>query len=363
MSTAPFSPDTESSLMARCLQLARLGAGHTGSNPLVGAVLVHGSRIIGEGYHQVYGGPHAEVNCIDAVKEEDRPLICEATLYVSLEPCAHFGKTPPCADLIIRHRIPRVVIGSQDPFAAVNGKGIGQLKAAGIDVKTGLLEKECLELNRRFFTFHTKRRPYIILKWAQTADGYIGNKVTTGKKPHRLRISNEFTDRRVHKWRSEEKAILVGAGTALHDNPALTNRLWTGPSPVRLVIDRQLRLPGSLRLFDRSQPTIIFNTRQDEETPNLRWFRIDPGQDTLTQVMTALYQLQLQSVLVEGGAELLQSFIDEGLWDEARIIQAPAGKPADMEGVKAPWLDKAIIHDTVELQGDRIITYRPAAND
>ena len=221
--------------MHRCLELAEKAAGHVAPNPMVGAVLVHEGIIIGEGYHQIYGGPHAEVNCIASVPSSLQHLIQDSVIYVSLEPCAHHGKTPPCADLIIRHNIRHVVIGCRDPFVEVDGKGIEKLHAAGIKTETGILEKECRELNKRFFTFHTKHRPFIILKWAQTGDGKIGT------ENNRLHITGSVTNRLVHKWRSEESAILVGANTALADNPQLTTRLWSGNSPTRLIIDPELR--------------------------------------------------------------------------------------------------------------------------
>jgi len=311
--------------MLRCLELALLGAGYTAPNPMVGAVLVHGDRIIGEGYHRQYGQAHAEVNCIAAVKEEDEPLIQGSTLYVSLEPCAHFGKTPPCADLIVVKRIPRVVIGCRDPFPQVNGKGIDKLLAAGVEVTLGVLEKECIQLNKRFFTFNTLHRPFILLKWAQSANGKIAEAGRTPGEGARTLISNEYTNRLVHKWRSEETAILVGTRTALSDDPALTVRSWKGPNPIRLVIDKENRLPPTLKLFDRQTPTIVFNTLRHkeeghEEDGNLRYYQLDTDGSLLRQLVGALYQLKIQSVLVEGGARLLQSFIDEGYWDEARVI-------------------------------------------
>ncbi|MBO9572642.1 MAG: bifunctional diaminohydroxyphosphoribosylaminopyrimidine deaminase/5-amino-6-(5-phosphoribosylamino)uracil reductase RibD, partial [Chitinophagaceae bacterium] len=246
---------THEKYMRRCIELAQLAAGHVAPNPLVGAVLVHKDKIIGEGYHHVYGGPHAEVNCINSVPPESKHLISSSVLYVSVEPCAHYGKTPPCADLIIRSRIPAVVIGCRDPFKDVNGKGIEKLQAAGINVILDILEKECRELNKRFLTFHTLHRPYIILKWAQTADKKIGNYGN-----NRLHITNDTTNRLVHKWRSEEAAIMVGTNTAAADNPQLTNRLWEGRSPTRIIIDYDLRLPHSLNVFDKSVKTIVFNT-------------------------------------------------------------------------------------------------------
>ncbi|RYY15177.1 MAG: bifunctional diaminohydroxyphosphoribosylaminopyrimidine deaminase/5-amino-6-(5-phosphoribosylamino)uracil reductase RibD, partial [Chitinophagaceae bacterium] len=229
--------------MRRAIELAKLGAGNTGSNPMVGAVLVYNDRIIGEGYHRKYGEAHAEVNCLEAVDAADEVFVAESTMYVSLEPCCHYGKTPPCADLIIAKGLKKVVIGCRDPFPRVNGKGIEKLNKAGIDVVHGVMEKECLELNKRFFTFHTRQRPYIILKWAQTSDHFIasGNKA-------RLMITNEFTNRLVHKWRNEEMSIMVGTNTVREDNPSLTTRLWTGQNPVRFVVDNSLKLPAGLNI-------------------------------------------------------------------------------------------------------------------
>jgi diaminohydroxyphosphoribosylaminopyrimidine deaminase / 5-amino-6-(5-phosphoribosylamino)uracil reductase len=315
--------------MHRCLQLARAGAGYVAPNPMVGAVLVHNDRIIGEGYHQAYGGPHAEVHCVNSVQEADRHLISQSVLYVSLEPCAHFGKTPPCANLIIAQKIPQVVVASRDPFKQVDGKGIEKLQAAGVQITVGVLEQEAKELNKRFMGFHTHHRPYIILKWAQTANG----KMAAEPPADRLLISNAFTNRLVHKWRSEEAAILVGTNTALLDDPALTTRLWKGPDPVRLVIDKHLRLPSSLQLFNRQVKTIVFNTVKHSEENNLLYYQVTENVELVHQVVHALYQLKIQSVLVEGGAQLLQSFIDAGWWDEMRVITnnqkvAPGALPA-----------------------------------
>ena len=301
--------------MHRCLELANLGAGQVAPNPMVGSVLVYQERIIGEGYHQQYGQSHAEVNCINSVKENDKILISQSTLYVSLEPCAHFGKTPPCSDLIIRHKIPKVVIGCRDPFKEVNGKGIEKLHKAGIEVQTGVLEDDCRFLNKRFFTFHQQNRPYIILKWAQTSDNKMA--CNTGE---RLLISNELTNRLVHQWRSEEAALLIGTNTALLDNPLLNNRLWKGNSPVRLIIDMHLRLPVSLHIFDQQQKTIIFNSVKHEQEGNNLYYQIKEDENVIGQVINACYHLSIQSVLVEGGASLLQSFINENKWDEATII-------------------------------------------
>jgi diaminohydroxyphosphoribosylaminopyrimidine deaminase / 5-amino-6-(5-phosphoribosylamino)uracil reductase len=347
--------------MHRCLQLARLGAGHVAPNPMVGAVLVYDGKIIGEGYHQRYGEAHAEVNCIASVKESDQHLIPQSTLYVSLEPCAHFGKTPPCADLIIARKIPKVVVGCRDPFTEVNGKGIEKLEAAGVEVMVDVLEAECKKLNKRFFTFHTLHRPYIILKWAQTADG----KISSGSD-QRLLISNEYSNRLVHKWRSEEAAILVGTNTALADDPGLATRLWQGPSPVRLVIDRTLRLPASLQLFNREVRTIVFNTTRHEEDGNLLYYQVADDTSLVHQVVQALYQLQIQSVLVEGGARLLQSFIDEGLWDEIRRISSRQSSPGDnagTSGLPAPELKDAIKTNEWKLQDDSIEIFKPGTDN
>lgn len=301
--------------MHRCLQLAKLGAGNVAPNPMVGAVLVYDERIIGEGYHQQYGAAHAEVNCIASIKEIEKELIPGSTLYVSLEPCAHFGKTPPCADLIIKNKIKNVVIGCRDPFEEVNGKGIERLQAAGVNVIQGILENDCKELNKRFFTFHTIHRPYIILKWAQSINGKIA-----GTKSDRVFITNEFTNRLTHKWRSEEAAILVGTNTALMDDPELTNRLWVGNRPVRLVVDMDLKLPSSLKLFNQKARTVVFNNLIHEEIGNVSFYQVTEDVDLVHQIVNALYQSEIQSVIIEGGAKMLQSFIDEDLWDEARVI-------------------------------------------
>jgi len=301
--------------MQRCLELAAMGAGTVAPNPMVGAVLVYDDRIIGEGYHRQYGEAHAEVNCINSVTEENTQHIAESTLYVSLEPCAHFGKTPPCAELIIEKKIPGVVIGCKDSFAAVNGKGIEMLKAAGVHVIVAVLEKECMALNKRFFTFHQQRRPYIILKWAQSNDRKIA-----GAHPSRVLISNEFTNRLVHKWRSEEASILVGTNTALQDDPALTTRLWPGKNPVRLVIDKELKLPAHLKILDGTVKTIVFSYKKQEDKGLLHYQQLDAAKNILPQMLSALHAQHIQGVMVEGGSSLLQSFIDEDLWDEARVI-------------------------------------------
>jgi diaminohydroxyphosphoribosylaminopyrimidine deaminase/5-amino-6-(5-phosphoribosylamino)uracil reductase len=340
--------------MHRCIELAKLGAGYVAPNPMVGAVLVHEDEIIGEGRHQQYGGPHAEVNCINSVKQEDRHLISSSTLYVSLEPCSHFGKTPPCSDLIIKHKIKKVIIGCRDPFKEVDGKGIEKLGAAGIEVRVGILEKECKELNKRFMLFNTKHRPYIVLKWAETVDGKIAN-----DSSERLFISNELTNRLVHKWRSEEASILVWTNTALSDDPELTARNWQGPSPVRLVVDMDLRLPQSLKLFDQKQPTIVFNKIKHEEQDQLIYYQVTEDVNLIHQIVNALYQLKIQSVLVEGGAKLLQSFIDADYWDEARVITNE--KLIINSGLNAPVLINAMKISEQHILSDSIGVYKHQA--
>jgi diaminohydroxyphosphoribosylaminopyrimidine deaminase / 5-amino-6-(5-phosphoribosylamino)uracil reductase len=396
--------------MHRCLELARLGMGNVAPNPMVGAVLMHNDKIIGEGYHKKYGEAHAEVNCINSVKKEHGSFIAESTLYVSLEPCAHFGKTPPCADLIIQHKIPKVVIGCRDPFVQVNGKGIEKLKAARVEVEVGILEEECKYINKRFFLFHTQHRPYIILKWAETADKKIAvpsnspgrgepntqsqllqeifdynkdsnlSKVSvqmaspTGgsrKGASRLLISGELANRLVHKWRSEEMAICVGTNTALFDDPSLTTRLWPGGNPVRVVIDMHLRLPKSLKLFDGSTPTIVFNLHQhnlpfekisvaDFKSIGVGYYQVTEDVSLVHQMMNALYRIGIQSVMIEGGAQLLQSFIDENIWDEARVITNE--ELIIGSGLPAPILKKYQITNTEHLGSDVIHYYYPTNN-
>ncbi len=301
--------------MFRCLELAVLGCGNVAPNPMVGSVLVYNDTIIGEGYHQQYGQAHAEVNCINSVLEENKHLIPQSTLYVSLEPCSHFGKTPPCSDLIIASNIKNVVVGCRDSYEEVNGKGIEKLQQNGIDVAVGVLEEACKNLNKRFFTFHQNKRPYIILKWAETANGNIAANAN-----ERLLISNDFSNRLVHKWRHEEAGILVGTNTAMLDNPSLKNRLWHGKSPIRLVVDMQLRLPTDLQIFNQQIPTIIFNTIRQSVQKNITYYLLNTQQYLIEQIVQAAYQLNIQSLLVEGGCKLLQSFIDSSLWDEARVI-------------------------------------------
>jgi diaminohydroxyphosphoribosylaminopyrimidine deaminase/5-amino-6-(5-phosphoribosylamino)uracil reductase len=331
--------------MQRCLELAKLGVGNVAPNPMVGAILVYEERIIGEGYHKKYGEAHAEVNCINSVNQADIYLIEKSTLYVSLEPCAHYGKTPPCSELIIVKKIPKVIVGCRDSYEEVAGRGIENLKAAGVNVMVGVLEKECRELNKRFFTFHEQKRPYIILKWAQSNDHKIANADLS-----RVLISNEETNRLVHKWRSEEVAILIGTNTALHDDPSLTTRLWQGNNPIRLIIDMDLKLPSSLRVFNKEANTIVFNKIKQEQGEHLSYYKL--ANNTISEVVKALYELKIQSVIVEGGAKIAQSFIDSNHWDEIRTI---TNKDVVIEnGINAPHFknekllhQEKILNDTI----------------
>lgn len=312
----------------RCIQLAQNGLCTTAPNPMVGAVIVYNDRIIGEGYHIRSGEGHAEVNAIRSVKDES--LLSKATIYVSLEPCSHYGKTPPCADLIISKRIPRVVIGCVDPFPLVAGRGIRKLQEAGISVTVGVLEQECKELIRRFTTYNLKKRPYITLKWAESADGFIDIIRQDGKP---VILSTPLTALHAHKLRAENQAILVGRKTALLDNPSLSTRHWYGRHPLRLVIDKDLSLPSGLHLFDGSLPTVVFTSRQKESSNNLEYRQLDFTQDILPQIMQVLYEKKIQTLLVEGGSQLLQSFLSSGLWDEAYVEHS---RTVLKEGVAAP---------------------------
>lgn len=341
--------------MARCLHLAQLGEGAVAPNPMVGAVLVYNDSIIGEGYHQAFGGPHAEVTCIASVADSNRPLIQKSTLYVSLEPCSHFGKTPPCADLIIQHKIPRVVIACTDPYKEVSGRGIKKLEEAGIEVAIGVLKKLARQLNKRFVLFQEQARPYIILKWAQTADGFIA---ASNYQP--VAISTSYTNRLVHRWRSQNMGLLVGTNTALHDDPQLNSRLWPGSNPTRLVIDRNLRLPKTLKLFDRTQPTIVFNELKQEENKPILYHRIDKG-NVIPQIVKALADYKIQSVMVEGGAQLQQSFIGSGLWDEALVITNTERSLSG--GIAAPKLQGHRLVEQQTISTDIIHTYANLSND
>lgn len=327
---------TPSIFMQRCLELALLGMGDVAPNPMVGCVIVHEGKIIGEGYHKKYGQAHAEVDAIRSV--QDPELLTQSTLYVSLEPCAHFGKTPPCSDLIIESRIPHVVIGTVDPFAKVAGKGIEKMRTAGIEIEVGLLERECRELNRRFFTFHEKKRPYILLKWAQTLDGFIDTDRTETQHP--TWITNALSKRLVHRQRSEESAILIGTNTAQYDNPALTVREWTGNQPIRMVIDRTRRLSPNLTIFDQKSTTWVFTDAEYEDTENIKFIRLNFKQDILPQMLEELYKRDILSVVVEGGSILLDSFLSQGLWDEAFVY---SGNQFFGKGVPAPHISGEVV--------------------
>lgn len=318
--------------MQRCIELAQNGAGNVSPNPMVGAVVVCADKIIGEGYHQLYGEAHAEVNAIKAVK--DKSLLSKATIYVSLEPCAHFGKTPPCSDLIIDSRIPNVVIGCTDPFAQVSGKGIEKLKNAGITVSVGILEKECLELNKRFFTFHEKKRPYIILKWAQSQDGFMDKK-RTDTCPTINWITEPNTKQLTHKWRSEEDAILIGKNTAINDNPELTTRVVDGKNPIRIVVDRKLKLPKDLKIFNSEAKTIILNELKNEGNDSILYKKVN-FESFFDDLWSVCIENDIISLIVEGGAFTINQFIENDLWDEARVL---TGKPFFVGGIKAPKLN------------------------
>lgn len=336
--------------MRRCLQLARNGLCNAAPNPMVGAVIVCDGRIIGEGYHVRCGQAHAEVNAIRSVKDLD--LLKRSTLYVSLEPCSHYGKTPPCADLIVEKGIPRIVVGCRDPFAKVAGRGIRKLQDAGREVVVGVLEDECRGLIRRFITFHTRQRPYVTLKWAQSADGFIDLQRTGGAP---VRLSSDLTQMLVHKKRAEHSAILVGTRTALLDNPSLNVRSWYGPSPVRVVIDREGVLPDNAHLLDGQEPTLVFTEKVREARSNVEYVQADFGQVLVPQLLEALYARNLQSLLVEGGAMTLQSFLDAGLWDEAFVEESPIRLQA---GVQAPRMDEKKICGTEQHFGRQVRHYK-----
>jgi len=329
--------------MQRCLELAALGIGSVSPNPMVGAVIVLDGQIIGEGYHRQYGQAHAEVNAVNAVLskyQNAEELLQNSTIYVSLEPCAHYGKTPPCADLIIKHRIPNVIVGCRDPFDQVNGKGIDKLQAAEIEVMSGVLEDGCKQLNRRFFTRVQKKRPYVILKWAQTADGFFAPE--DGKQ---FWITGEESRRLVHKWRGEEDAILVGKNTVAIDNPQLNTRLWPGKSPKRVLIDRKLELGRDLNIYDQSVETIVFNEVKTDIEGKIKYIALEDFDRFVPQyILFQLYLQDIQSVIIEGGAKTLKSFMEAGLWDEARIF---TGKAVLGKGIKAPFVTGAKFEESL----------------
>ncbi len=328
--------------MQRALQLAQKGLGSVSPNPMVGCVIVYNDEIIGEGFHEKYGGPHAEVNAINSVK--DQSLLKESEVYVNLEPCSHYGKTPPCADLLVEKSVKKVVIANIDPFEKVSGNGVTKLKNAGIEVEIGLLEQQGALLNKRFFTAIQEKRPYIILKWAQTKDGFIARANFDSKW-----ISDERSRKIVHKWRSEEDAILVGTNTAKYDNPKLNVRDWEGRNPVRVVIDKQLKLSEDLNLFDRTQRTIVFNSVDSKSSKNLEYVKISDASFE-EDLLEALCQLQIQSLIIEGGAATLASFIKKGLWDESRIFKS---ETTFGEGINAPAIEGTLL-SSEQLVNDKL---------
>ncbi len=333
--------------MQRCFELALRGAGSVSPNPMVGAVLVYDGRIISEGWHYAYGQAHAEVNCFNGVPAEDQALISKSTLYCSLEPCAHFGKTPPCVDLVLRHKVPRVVVANKDPNPLVAGKGLAKLQAAGVEVIEGVLEAEGHWLNRIFFTWITKNRPYIILKWAQSADGFLG------LKGERTAISGPLAQRLVHRWRAEADAILVGAATADVDNPRLDTRHYFGKNPLRVLLDGNGSVPLDRHLLNDGEPTLVFG----DERPGLAANKVivpNSGPVPLPIVLEKLHQDGHASLLLEGGAQVLQQFMDAGLWDEIRIIES---RKVFGEGVAAPQTPAgAKLKERIALGGD-IVTF------
>ncbi|WP_457615837.1 bifunctional diaminohydroxyphosphoribosylaminopyrimidine deaminase/5-amino-6-(5-phosphoribosylamino)uracil reductase RibD [Lutibacter sp.] len=322
----------------RCIELAKNGIGATYPNPLVGSVIVLHDSIIGEGWHQKAGEPHAEVNAIQSVV--DKSQLKNATIYVSLEPCSHYGKTPPCSNLIVSSGIKHVVIGTIDTNSKVSGKGIAYLKSKGCRVEVGVKETECKFLNKRFFTFHEKKRPYVILKWAETLDGFIDKLRDKQAENMPNWISNQYSQQLVHKMRTEEQAILIGTTTALNDNPKLTARKWYGKNPTRVVLDRNLRIPITSHLYDGTVKTIVLTAQKPtlKTLQNVYFENIDFSKNVPLQICDVLYQYNLQSVIVEGGKKLLQSFIDENIWDEAFVF---VGKTKFVEGLASPNIKKA----------------------
>ncbi|MCR9228967.1 MAG: bifunctional diaminohydroxyphosphoribosylaminopyrimidine deaminase/5-amino-6-(5-phosphoribosylamino)uracil reductase RibD [Flavobacteriaceae bacterium] len=326
----------------RCIELAKKGLGTTVPNPMVGCVIVHNNKIVGEGFTSSYGGPHAEVNAINAVK--DKGLLKEASLYVTLEPCSHYGKTPPCADLIAEHRIKEVFIGLKDPHDKVAGKGIQKLKDAGCKVTVGILEDECREHHKRFLTFQEKKRPYIILKWAESNDGFLApDSSSRSDNPEPFWITNAHSKQLVHQWRSQEQAILVGTHTVLEDNPKLTTRNWAGNNPIRVVLDRDLKIDSNYHILDKTVRTIVLTEVEDKSKymEGVDYAIIDFSKNLAQQICDVLYQHNITSVIIEGGARTLQTFIDENLWDEARVFK---GSGSFENGLPAPKLQGVLQH-------------------
>lgn len=326
--------DIDIKYMQRCLELAKIGIGNVAPNPMVGSVIVCNNRIIGEGYHMQYGGNHAEVNAINSVLHKD--LLKKSTLYVNLEPCSHHGNTPPCSDRIIEEKIPNVVIGTTDTNSLVAGKGIERMRKAGIQVRENILSRECFKLNKRFFTFHEKKRPYIILKWAESADGFmdIERNENTSKEP--FWISNSISRMITHRWRSQEQAIMVGYNTVLNDNPSLTTRDWPGSSPIRIVIDPELKLSHSAKVFHNDAKTFVFSKHQTNDKENTRYFMVSEKKEFLISVIQKLHELKIQSIIIEGGKATLERFMQGNLWDEARVFRSNQKMNS---GLRAPNLN------------------------
>lgn len=345
--------NTHEKYIKRCIELAKNGFGTTYPNPMVGSVIVYNDKIIGEGWHKKAGEPHAEVNAVRSVK--DKSLLKKATIYVSLEPCSHFGKTPPCCDLIIANEIPNVVVGTVDPNEKVAGNGIKKLIATGANVTVGVLEKECYELNKRFFTFHNKKRPYIILKWAESLDGFLAPEKNADQERKPFWITNTYSRQLVHKWRSEEQAILVGTQTVIDDNPKLNVRDWSGNNPVRVVLDQNNRISRESFIFDDSVKTIVFTKSEISfSAENTTFEVIDFKQNIIPQILAVLHQNQIQSIIIEGGLKTLQSFIDQDIWDEARVF---IGKTTFNKGTKAPFIQKKTTTKSC-IQNDELIYVR-----
>ncbi len=339
----------DSDYMQRCIDLALLGKGMVAPNPMVGCVIVHNDRIISEAFHMHFGSSHAENSAIELV--EDKSLLAESTVYISLEPCAHFGKTPPCVDLLIKYKLKKVVVGCRDSNPLVAGKGIEKLIKSGIEVIEGVLEDECKELNKRFFTFHEKKRPYVILKWAQTNDGYLDKLREKGEVGSNW-ISAPETKALVHKWRSEEQSILVGRNTIINDNPSLTVREYKGENPIRIVIDSQLQISSDVNIYSEEAPTIVFNRLKNELKENIEWVKI--SETSTANILEELYKRNILSVFVEGGSRTLQYFIIDNVWDEARVI---VGDISFGEGIKAPVINK-VPYDNYKFGSDMIYYYK-----
>lgn len=334
--------------MKRCLQLAKNGLGTTYPNPLVGSVIVYNGKIIGEGWHKKAGEAHAEVNAINSVK--DKRLLKNATIYVSLEPCSHFGKTPPCCDLILKHNIPNIVIGTIDPFSEVSGRSVQKMKNENKNVLVGILEKECQELNQRFFTFHNKKRPYIILKWAQSADGFIAPLEKEKKEP--VWLSNSYSRQLAHKWRTEEQSILVGNQTVIDDNPSLTARDWKGNNPTRIVIDKNLKTDMSYKIYSDESKTIVLNSSIKTNSPCKNEFKLlNFESKKINVILDILFDNNIQSVIIEGGQKTLQTFIDQNVWDEARVFYSKINL---YNGTEAPKLSNFEAIKTINITTDEL---------